>query len=233
MISIIYEDKNFIAVNKPAGLLVHPLKAKSSKLKAEFTLVDWLLKNYPEVKGVGDDPENRPGIVHRLDKETSGVILVARNQKFFEYLKNLFQTHQIKKTYLALVYGRMESKAGIIEKPIGLKSGTTKRTVHLRKAKMIKEAVTEYRVKKILKLKDRDFTLVELIPRTGRTHQLRIHLASIGHPVVGDSLYGPKTNPLGLTRQFLHAESVEFSLPNGSRIKIEADLPEELQNVIL
>ena len=121
-ITPIYEDKNFLAVYKPAGVLVHATysmkhEVKNNKKNATYymlhasgTLVDWLIKKYPEIKKVGDDPKIRPGIVHRLDRDTSGVVLIARNQKYFEYLKNLFQTRQIKKNYLALVYGKLEPK---------------------------------------------------------------------------------------------------------------------------
>lgn len=225
---LIYETRDFIAVNKPAGVLVHPLKISN-----EPTLVDWILEKHPEVKNVGDEPKTRPGIVHRLDRDTSGVILICRNQKFFEYLKELFKTHQIKKTYLALVWGKLEPKIGVIKTPIGIKTGTIKRTVWQKKAKDFKEAITEYRVKKYFQ----DFSLVELAPKTGRTHQIRIHLASINHPVVGDKLYGFKKLPfnklgIDLNRQFLHAASLEFSTAVGQRIKIEAELPEELKRVI-
>lgn len=236
---IIYKDKNFLAVYKPAGLLVHPVKLESG----DPALTDWLLENYPEVKNVGDLPTGRqviqirPGIVHRLDKDVSGIMLVARNQKYFEYLKNLFQTRQIKKNYLALVYGKIKSKTGIIDKPISIKSGTIKRTVWHGKDE--KGAVTEYRVIKFLKLKvesdeekEQIFSLVEVSPKTGRTHQIRIHLASIGHPIVGDTLYGKKTNPFNLKRIFLHAESLEFSPAEGERIKLEAALPEELEDLL-
>lgn len=227
-ISLIYETKDFIAVNKPAGVLVHPIKDSS-----EETLVDWVLERYPEVRNIGDEPEIRPGIVHRLDRDTSGVILIARRQEFFEYLKNIFKTHQIKKTYLALAWGKLEPKSGIIKIPIGIKTGTIKRTVWQKNAKDIKEAITEYRVIKYFK----DFSLVEVTPKTGRTHQIRIHLASLNHPVVGDKLYGFKKLSLGklgidLNRQFLHALSLEFSLIAGRRIKIEAELPEELKRII-
>lgn len=237
MISLIYETKDFIAVNKPAGLLVHPIG-----FKTEPTLVDWILERYPEIKNVGDDPEIRPGIVHRLDRDTSGVILIARNQKFFDYLKNLFKTHQVKKTYLALVYGKIEPKLGVIKTPIGIKKGTVKRTIWQKKAKTFKEAITEYRVLKIFKYNISDaavykmlyFSLVELVPETGRTHQIRVHLASIGHPVVGDKLYGfKKFKPsFNLERQFLHAVSLEFSTAAGRRLRIEAELPEELKQFI-
>jgi 23S rRNA pseudouridine1911/1915/1917 synthase len=233
-IFLIYKDKNFLAVYKPANVLVHPIKCKTG----QPTLVDWILKRFPKIRNVGDDPKIRPGIVHRLDKDTSGVILVARNQKYFEYLKNLFQNQQIKKTYLALVHGKVEPKTGIIEKPIRLKPGTLKRTVW--KGKLEKKAITEYRVLKWLKYntlftivnKVLYFSLVRVTPKTGRTHQIRVHLSSIGHPIVGDSLYGPKTNPLNLKRPFLHAESLEFSSENKRRIKIETELPMDLKKIL-
>lgn len=208
-------------VNKPAGILVH----EAGVAKTE-TLVDWLIKIYPEIKKIGDVPEIRPGIVHRLDKDTSGVLIVARTQKFFDFLKNLFQKREVKKTYLALVHGELKPSRGTIEKSVSLKPGTIRRTVY--KGKLSKEAVTDYKVVKFFK----NFTLVELIPKTGRTHQLRVHLASIGHPIVGDQLYGKKENLWLLKRQFLHASSIEFSMPDGSRIKIEADLPDDLQEMI-
>ncbi len=236
---VVYKDRNFLAVYKPAGLLVHPIKLriKNEELRKEdLALTDWLVENYPEVKGVGDSSTDsgqvnlRPGIVHRLDKDVSGILLVARNQKYFEYLKNLFQTRQIKKNYIALVYGEINSKIGIIDKPISIKSGTIKRTVW--QGKDEKAAVTEYKVLKYLNLDGQDFSLVKVLPKTGRTHQIRIHLASIGHPIVGDTLYGKKTNPFGLKRIFLHAESLEFSIEDGGRIKLEAELPDELKDLI-
>ncbi len=243
---VIYKDEDFLVLNKPAGLIVHP--AKSSD---EESVTKWLLENFPEVKDVGDKPIERaslrsssfggprPGIVHRLDKDTSGILVVARNQKAFEYLKNLFQNHQVKKTYLALVCGWLKEKEGLIDKPIGILSGSVRRTTHIKNANMIKEAKTRYKVRKELELKDpsassgqANFSLLELEPLTGRTHQIRVHLNSIGHPVVGDKLYGRK-NPLNLSRQFLHADSIEFTLPNGSQLKVGVDLPEELERVIL
>ncbi len=249
---IIYKDENFIAVDKPAGLLVH--QAGNSKHEAQnskqHTLVDWLIEKFPEIKSVGDPSTNsgqviyeRSGIVHRLDRNTSGVILIARNQKYFEYLKNLFQNHQIKKIYWALVWGMVRPKKGIIEKPISLKSGTTKRTVW--EGKMTKEAITEYKVLKYYQRRSDDYnissanagkllylSLVEVYPKTGRTHQIRIHFASIGHPIVNDELYGPKEKLNGLKRQFLHAKSIEFNQNEKSKIKIETDLPNDLNAVL-
>ena len=231
-LEIVFQNQNFIAVNKPAGLLVHQTKFSKTK---EITLVDLLLEKFPEIKNVGDDPVNRPGIVHRLDKGTSGIIIVARNQTYFEYLKNLFQKHQVQKTYLALVSGKLNYKKGRIEKPISLKPGTTKRTVH--GGKMTKEAITEYELIKTFEfVNERNntkyFSLVKAMPKTGRTHQIRIHLASIGHPIIGDFIYGSRENPFGLTRQFLHAESVEFNIDGKNKIKIETDLPEDLKKIL-
>lgn len=221
MVEVIYKSSDFIAVNKPAGLLTHPIL--NSK---EPTLVDELIKLYPDIKSVGDDLHLRPGIVHRLDRDTSGLLVVARTQKFFEYFKNLLQKQEVRKTYLALVHGQLKPNVGVIKNPISLRTGTIKRTVH--KGKMGKSAFTEYKVQKYFQ----HFSFIELIPKTGRTHQLRVHLAGVGHPIVGDQLYGKKENPWGLKRQFLHAVSIEFSLPNGSRIKLEADLPGDLQSII-
>lgn len=221
-IEIIYQDKNLVIVNKPAGLLTHPIPAHKAD---EATLADWIKEKYPETKSVGDQPEIRPGIVHRLDKETSGLIVVALNQKTFEYLKKLFQTGGITKTYIGLVWGIISPKTGVINKPIGLKSGTIRRTTAIKNAKMVKPAVTEYQAKEYFK----GFSLLEIRPRTGRTHQIRIHLNSIGHPIVGDPLYGKKPLPEGLKRQFLHAASLEFTLPESGRIKAETNLPTDLE----
>ncbi|MEK7195675.1 MAG: RluA family pseudouridine synthase [Patescibacteria group bacterium] len=217
-ISVIYENKDFLALNKPAGVLVHRTNSK----RKEEALTDWLVSNYPEVKNIGDDFENRPGIVHRLDKDTSGILLVPKTQEYFHYLKNLFQKHEVQKTYLALVRGVIEDNEGVIDKPIGLKPGTVKRTVFTKSAKMIKEAVTRYKVMEKLPT----HALLEVYPKTGRTHQIRVHLASISHPVVGDKVYGGKDN--SLDRLFLHAYSVEFSPEPGKNLKLTADLPDDL-----
>lgn len=227
---IIYEDKNFLAVDKPPGLLVHPIRLESNGAgptasSKERTLVDWLLKRYPEIRKVGDP--GRPGIVHRLDRDTSGILLIAKNQEYFEYLKNLFQKRLIKKTYRALVYGELIPKRGVVKKDIKVKSGTTKRTVF--KGRGERTAVTEYRVLKYLD----GFSWIEVIPLTGRTHQIRVHLSSIGHPVVGDKLYGPK-NPKGVgllnvNRQVLHAYSLEFSPALGKRLKLAVSLPGDIK----
>ncbi len=228
-IDIIYENKDFLAINKPAGWTVHrPKVAGVDKVEGLF-ITDWLLERYPEIKTVGDDPVLRPGIVHRLDKDTSGVLLVAKNQPTFEYLKHLFQTGQVRKTYLTLVYGKLLGK-GKIDKPIGLKPGTVKRSTNAKDMKMLKDAVTEYRVLKVLR--GGEYTLLEVHPLTGKTHQIRVHLASIGHPVVGDQLYGKRDQGLNIKRQFLHAQGIEFPLKDDGRMKIEADLPYDLEEIL-
>lgn len=225
---VIYKNHNFLIINKPAGLLVHTSERNGDE---EKSLVDWLMANYPETSTVGDDPVNRPGIVHRLDKDTSGIMLIVLNQKSFEYFKKLFQEHQVKKTYLALVCGAVKDEKGVIDKPIGIKSGTTKRTVH--SSKMQKQAVTEYKIVKRLTIDNRDYTLLQVEPKTGRTHQIRVHLAFIGYPIAGDKLYGgAKAQLKNLTRQFLHAQAIEFTAPSGERMKFESELPEELKSLI-
>ncbi len=260
---IIYEDTNFLVVNKPSGMLVHaaPTSADLTRTHADKTLVDWLLARYPEIRTVGDDPETRPGIMHRLDRETSGVMVVAKNQEYFEYMKSLFKNRQIKKKYLALLWGNVVPEKGTIQKPIGIKDGTIKRSVH--SLKMVKEAITNYRVIKNFQFsifppmadpakRDNfqleDFSLVEVEPMTGRTHQIRVHMASIGHPILGDGLYGSAASKRSMTgfdpsiefragkltasRLMLHAASLEFTRSDGSRIKFEAALPEDYQKVL-
>jgi 23S rRNA pseudouridine1911/1915/1917 synthase len=240
MIDIIYENDDFAAINKPAGVLVHRPEKGPKSTQKEGVLTDWIKERFPEALGVGDAPVLRPGIVHRLDEGTSGLLLIAKNQSTFEYLKGLFQKHEVQKTYLALVHGRMTGR-GKIDKPIGLKSGSIKRSVNAKNMKMVKEAVTEYQVLKIFKRPDLDkegefkyYSLLRVHPKSGRTHQIRIHLASVGHPIVGDALYGRKKDDVGLnlSRQFLHAESLEFNMADGNRIKLEAELPSELQEFL-
>ena len=222
-LKIIYEDNNFIALNKPAGVLVHSVIGK----KNEKTVVDFLTSHFPPIKKVGDDPENRPGIVHRLDRDTSGVIIAAKNQPTFLFLKSLSQNRLISKTYLAVVKGWPKEKIGLIDKPIGIKNGTTKRST--RSDKMKKEAITSFIVQKKFKKDGKEYSLLEVSPKTGRTHQIRVHLSSIGHPIVGDSLYGKKDKEKNL---LLHAFSLKFTSPSGSKIIIESDPPSYFSDFI-
>jgi RluA family pseudouridine synthase len=201
--TIIYEDENLLALDKPAGV--------------NF---DWALSEKPELK-----------VVHRLDKDTSGIILFAKNKKAQDYLKSLFEGREIKKSYLALVVGSIKGRSGMINLSIGRsKERPMKRISIGKKRGKIREAVTEYKVLK----RYNDFTLLEAMPRTGRTHQIRSHLAAIGHPVACDRLYGGKRPlcPNGLSRQFLHAFSLEFTSGRGSRLRLEAALSEELEKVL-
>jgi 23S rRNA pseudouridine1911/1915/1917 synthase len=231
-VEIIYENNDMIVVNKPAGLMVHGVRGHVS---AEPTLADILLKKYPEIRTVGDEPNMRPGIVHRLDKDTSGVMVVARNQKSFEHLKSLFKTREIKKTYVALVLGVPKEEKGIINRSIGIKNGTTKRSV--RSEKMAKPAVTEYKIvatrhwPRGTSEKSQSYSLLEVYPKTGRTHQIRVHLTSIGHPIVGDALYGPKKQPPWAKRLMLHAASIEFSDGHGGRLRFDAEIPKEFEEI--
>jgi len=228
---VIYEDPNFLAIDKPAGLLVYERRGEKRELP---TLADWLRKHYPETVKVGDNPGERPGLVHRLDKDTSGVMLVARNQDTFLYLKELFAKRRIKKTYLALVYGELKPARGLVQKPIALKPGSLKRTVW--RGKKEKEAITAYRVKRYFQSARGDkFTLVEVMPLTGRTHQIRVHLAALGHPVVGDRLYAAKKLRESLPsaeRQALHAYSLEFAPQPGQRLRLAANLPAALRRLL-
>ncbi len=234
---IIFENPDFVAVVKPAGLLVHRVRVGAAKERAgnvdesrrnEPTLAGWLAARYPEMAQVGDDPEYRPGIVHRLDKETSGIMIAARTQSSFAHLKELFQAHAMKKSYLALTAGTPDPAEGTIDRPIGIRNGTLKRSVHV--ATMAKDAVTEYAVKE--RFAGGAYALVEARPRTGRTHQIRVHLASIGHPILGDRLYGGTRAAHAAPRLMLHAASLEWDDGAGRRFSFEAPLPADFLQVI-
>ncbi|HLN19218.1 MAG TPA: RluA family pseudouridine synthase, partial [Patescibacteria group bacterium] len=221
-LEIIYEDDNIVVVDKPAGIQVHP--DHNEKIN---TLVNALIYKYPEIKNVGEDAM-RPGIVHRLDKDTSGIIIVARNKKSFSELKKKFQSREIEKKYWAIVYGRIE-KSGVIDKPLARATSYRKQIIAGKKTKTkIREAISCYKVLK----KWNNFTLVEVTPKTGRFHQIRVHLASIGHPVVGDKLYKlKKIKPTMVARQLLHAKSINFEL-FGKNYEFEAKLPDDFSKYL-
>jgi len=229
--NIIYEDKNILVVNKSAGISVHPDENHKTG-----TLIQEILKTHPEIKNVGDpavseaSDQMRPGIVHRLDKDTSGVLIIAKTQPAFEYLKNKFQERKVKKTYLALVVGNIKNKEGVIDLPIGRSKKSPLRRLASPKARgKLREAVTEYKVLE----KFRDYTFLETYPQTGRTHQIRVHFKAIGHPIVCDKLYTKNLKcPFGLSRHFLHANAIELTLPDASRSRFEADLPDDLEKVL-
>lgn len=227
-LNIVYEDGDVIVVNKPAGLVVHP----EDENDRQETLAGLLLKRYPALKNVGDPARDslRPGIVHRLDKETSGLMVVAKNQETFEYLKKQFQNRLVEKKYLVLVIGHLKNKRGVIEKELGRYG--IKQRVKIPKTKIdeFKKAITEYGALK----EYQDFSLVEAMPRTGRMHQIRVHFAALGHPVAGDKLYGFKKQPVppGLNRQFLHASYLQFSPKPGKILAFRCDLPQDLKIVL-
>jgi len=230
-LDIIYEDQNVIVINKPANLSVHPRADKNGlPLLSELdsTLASALLAYYPTIANVGDSPALRPGLVHRLDKDTSGIMIIAKNQPSFDWLKKQFQERLTAKKYLALVHGALKEKQGEIKTKLArAKKNPTKQKVSAQEGK---EAITEYKVLKEFK----NFSLVEASPKTGRLHQIRVHLAHLGHPVVGDKKYGLKNQliPAGLTRQFLHAQELKITLSDGSKRTFFAPPPTELQAVL-
>jgi 23S rRNA pseudouridine1911/1915/1917 synthase len=234
-IKILYEDEYILALDKPSGLLVHG----DGRTKGE-TLVDWINQNYPELKEVGEEQVlqneeviKRPGIVHRLDKDTSGVIIVAKTKEAHEFLKEQFKNRKVEKIYNAVVWGNFlsEKMEGVINKSIGKSSGDFRKWSAEYGAKgKLREAVTEYKVL----VQNKDFAYLEVKPKTGRTHQIRVHLKSISHPVVCDKLYASgkpcdSENCLGFNRLALHALSVKLELPNNTHITIESPLPKEFE----
>ena len=216
-LDIIYEDDDLLVVDKPAGLTVHPAPGNPS-----HTLVNALLFRFPGLPA-GDDYV-RPGIVHRLDKDTSGLMLVAKNRVALNKLANQFKSRSVLKAYLVLVRGRLSPENGFIDAPIG-------RDPRNRKCMAVvsggREARTGYRVIKYIG----DYTLLEARLETGRTHQIRVHLSAIGYPVVGDATYGAKSPFLG--RQFVHACRLGFRLPSsGQYVEFESELPHDLEQAL-
>jgi len=220
---IVYEDENILVIDKPAGLLVHP----TEKMEPD-TLVNGLLAKYPEIKNVGDD-KLRPGIVHRLDKAVSGLILVCKTQKAFDYFKNLFQKRKVKKIYTALVHGKMERPEGEINLPIERAKGKGKMAV-----KSIAEGGKEALTKYILIKQFNNFSLLEVELLTGRTHQIRAHLNAIQHPIVGDNLYKQKwvKESLDLDRPFLHSTILSFKNLDGKKLEFKSKLPTKLSKIL-
>ncbi len=240
---ILYEDSDLIAINKPANIIVHP----TSSVYHEPTIANWLIYRWPELRGVGDNPL-RPGIVHRLDRDTSGVLLIAKNQSTFLSLKTQFQKRQVHKEYLVLVYGFIKPDRGIINFSLGKsKKSPFRRKIVLPSDKQInqKEAITEFEVIERFSLvsdssniknikSESKFTLLNVRPKTGRTHQIRVHLASLGFPVVGDKEYGKKKPDLAIpvARQFLHAWKISFNSLSGQNITIKASLSCDLKKAL-
>ena len=255
-LKVVFENDDLAVIDKPAGLVVHPGAGNP-----EETLANILISKYPDIKNVGD--AHRPGIVHRLDEDTSGLILVAKNQKALEYYKQQFKDRKIEKEYLALVEDQPPHRHGIIDAP--LEKVPLKQKMSVRDGSAIggkvKQAITEYWVlssssrnpDESQDLSDRDpesssglrkaamplnstniaplqFSLLRVKLHTGRTHQIRAHLSHIGHPIVGDSVYG-KPSEL-LARQFLHAYKLKFQLMDGTWLELMSELPEDLTQVL-
>lgn len=220
-IDVIYEDENVVVINKPSGLVVHPGAGNDDN-----TLVNALLFHWPQIVNVGET--GRQGIVHRLDKDTSGVLIVAKSSTGYSWLVKQFKSRKAKKTYLALVDGKPPTPTGRIETRIGRDERHRQRMAitygdHGRKAETEFFTVAEYR----------DHTLLEVNPLTGRTHQIRVHLAFLGCPVVGDQIYGRRKKSIEIERFFLHASKLVIRLPEGeTETEFTAPLPADLQSII-
>ena len=237
-LKIIFEDDDYLIINKPAGLLVH-----GAKHITEPSLVDFLLEKYPNLIKVGEDPL-RPGIVHRLDKSASGLLAVAKNQKAFNSLKSQFQARTVKKYYKALVYGQIEKDEDIINFPIlrssqGNKMAALPLTIKGEKNTIGRTAITEFEVTR----RFINYTLIGVKIKTGRTHQIRVHMSALGHPIVGDDLYGTKKTKEknakfrkkkmpGSDRFFLVACELEFEDLNGKKKNFKIDIPKELKELL-
>lgn len=264
LITILYEDENVLVVNKPAGLVVHADGRTDEITLVDWILQNYpemkdvgeplIVKNELRIKNqeLGQEQEKgnsvlastpnpiiyRPGIVHRIDRDTSGVLVIAKNQKTFEFLKSQFQEREVEKVYQALVYGVVKGDDGVIDRPITRSRKDFRLWSAQRGGRGVeREAVTEYKVlKRITATKgggENGFSLLELRPKTGRTHQIRVHLKAINHPVVCDTLYAPKREcAFGFSRLALHALSIEFTLPTGKKLKVEAPLPDDFKNAV-
>lgn len=231
-IKILYEDVNILAIDKPSGISVH-----GDGRTKEKTLTDWVLKNYPKMKNVGEPlgEIKRPGIVHRLDRDTSGVLLLAKNQKAHEFLKQQFAGREIKKIYSVFVSGFVKEEHRILNIPIGRSPTDFRRWLAGRGARgALRDAVTEYKVlQRLENKKGEKFTYLEVKPKTGRTHQIRVHMKYLNHPVVCDSLYNPTGPcPKELDRLALHAKSIEFKNLKGDTVKVESPLPAQFKKML-
>ena len=219
-VEIIYEDKDIIVVNKPKGMVVHPANGNP-----DGTLVNSLMSICKDsLSGIGG--EIRPGIVHRLDKDTSGVIVVAKNDKAHINLSEQIKNHKVEKTYIALVKGVVKANEATIDMPIGR---STKDRKKMAVTKTGKNAITHFKVIK----RFHNYTLLEVKIETGRTHQIRVHLSQIGYPIVGDTTYSNGKNEWGIKGQCLHAKSLKFKHPiTGKEMFLEAKMPEYFEEVI-
>lgn len=235
-ISILYEDTDVLVINKPTGVMVH-YDGRNDKP----TVVDWFLNYVPESRGVGEpgvsqkgEELERSGVVHRLDRETSGVLILAKTQDSFIHLKQQFHDRLATKEYRALVYGRMNERWGTIERPIGRSAGDfRKRSAEPGAKGTLRDAVTNWEAIGVGEHEGESFSYLKLFPKTGRTHQLRVHLKAVDRPIVCDQLYAGKrleqSNNLGIARLALHAHVLELSLFDGEDHRFIAPLPADFE----
>ena len=235
-VDILFETTDFLIINKPAGLRVHP-DGKSDIP----TLVDWVLEQYPDMKGVGepmiiDGKEiDRPGIVHRLDEETSGVLILAKTPEAFAYFKKQFMDRAIHKEYHAFVWGHFKETSGIIDVPIGRNKNDFRRWHAGRGVRgEVRDAVTKWEaVNQFTDETGQLFSFMRLYPQTGRTHQLRVHMKYLQRPIVSDHLYAPtKPDALGFSRVALHARTIRFSDPSGGEVEVTAPYPLDFEGAL-
>ena len=234
-LDVVYEDDALAVVNKPAGMMVHVGAGATEDARNRGTLVNALLHRFQALSGVGG--ETRPGIVHRLDKDTSGLIVVAKDDVSHRKLARQFAGRQVKKTYIALVHGWPKQERGTVSAPIS--RDRVRRTRMTTRGSGGRSAVSHFKILRRIESRFGKFALLEVQIETGRTHQIRVHLASIGHAVVGDALYGAprelrgKTGQLSLGRNFLHAAKLEFEHPrSGKALAFARGLPEELEGFL-
>lgn len=223
-LDLIYEDEDMMAINKPAGLVMHPAVGHLSG-----TLANAVVYHYPDVLDVGG--VRRPGLVHRLDKDTSGVVLVAKNDRALNYLIAQFKARTIKKVYLALVDGHIKPERALIDAPIGRNPDERKRMAVLDPSRTatVQPSQTRYESTELFE----DHSLVTCYPITGRTHQIRVHLSYIGFPIVGDYIYGRRRPTIKLGRHFLHAHQITFQRASDEKeLTLQAPLPDKLENVL-
>ena len=221
-LDIVFENDDLLVVNKPAGMVVHPSAGHSSG-----TLVNAMLGYEPDIEGIGG--EERPGVVHRLDKQTSGLILLAKNERAHRWLQDQFRLRKVDKTYLALVDGKPPTPSGRVEAHIGRDPSHRKRMAIVSESRG-REAISEYKTVESFQA----HTLLEFHPLTGRTHQIRLHCAFLGCPIVGDEVYGRKKFSVEIHRHFLHAYRLKITLPGETETRLfVAPLPEELEQVLV
>ncbi|MDP3763753.1 MAG: RluA family pseudouridine synthase [bacterium] len=248
--NILYEDNDILVIDKPSGLVVHPVPQQAGYGANPDSVSEWFVRAYPESRNVGEKLGNieRPGVVHRIDRETSGVLLLAKTKSGHAILKEQFQKREIEKIYHLFVYGNLKDDHGIINLPIGRSASNFRKRSAQRGAKgEMREAVTYFRVlkrtddppsHKASEGQSKSVTFVEAKPKTGRTHQIRVHFKALHHSVVCDKLYGGRRSlgeggcALGFNRLALHARAITFKNVNGKKVTIEAPYPADFQKAV-